>query len=42
MDFLDYMQMSAGQKFAYKFKTFFKTLPSNIGQGLYLVWSESH
>lgn len=32
MDFLDYMQMSAGQKFAYKFKTFFKTLPSNIGK----------
>lgn len=32
MDFLDYMQMSAGQKFAYKLKTFFKNIPSNLAK----------
>lgn len=37
MDFLDYMQMSAGQKFLYKFKTFFKNLPSNIGKAFTLL-----
>lgn len=30
MDFLDYMQMSAGQKIAYRVKTFFTNIPSNL------------
>lgn len=30
MDFLDYMQLSTGQKIAYRVKTFFKNIPSNV------------
>lgn len=32
MDFLDYMQLSTGQKIAYKVKMFFKNIPSNIAK----------